>query len=432
MMGKQGKSMVTPRLRFPEFRNSEGWSTEPMVALYSFVRNNALSRDKLNYECGVAKNIHYGDIHTKFPALFDITRERVPYINDNEDVPDAGSEDYCVEGDLIFADASEDTNDVGKSMEIIRLNGEQLLSGQHTILARRKDDVIALGFGGYLFRSGYVRLQIKREAQGTKVYSISPSRLGSVQVAYPSEKAEQQKIADCLTSLDEVIVAQGRKVEALKAHKRGLMQQLFPREGETRPGLRFPEFRDAPEWANKPLGETATFYNGRAYAKEDLLERGKYRVLRVGNFFTNDHWYFSNLELEDTKYCDNGDLLYAWSASFGPRMWRDGKTIYHYHIWKVVENEGVDRKFLFYRLDSDTERMRARSANGIGMFHITKGTIENWISDFPALGEQQRIADCLSSLDIQITAESDKLAALKTHKQGLMQQLFPALETASA
>ena len=242
--------------------------------------------------------------------------------------------------------------------------------------------------------------------------------------------AEQQRIADCLTSLDEVIAAQGRKVEALKAHKRGLMQQLFPREGETRPRLRFPEFRNAPEWKGKLLGEAATFYNGRAYAKEELLERGKYLVLRVGNFFTNDHWYYSDLELDDTKYCDEGDLLYAWSASFGPRMWRGGKTIYHYHIWKVVEKEGVSKAFLFYRLDADTEEMRARTANGIGMFHITKGTIESWMSAFPNLEEQQRIADCLSSLDTRITAETSQLAALKTHKQGLMQQLFPAPEAA--
>ena len=83
-------------------------------------------------------------------------------------------------------------------------------------------------------------------------------------------------------------------MEALKAHKRGLMQQLFPREGDTRPRLRFPEFRNAPEWKGKLLGEAATFYNGRAYAKEELLERGKYLVLRVGNFFTNAHWYYSD------------------------------------------------------------------------------------------------------------------------------------------
>lgn len=164
-----------------------------MGGLYSFMRNNSLSRDKLNYESGGAKNIHYGDIHTKFPALFDITKEYVPYVNSTEKIPDAESEDYCVEGDLIFADASEDTNDVGKSMEIVRLGGEQLLSGQHTILARRKDDTLVAGFDGHLFRSGLIRSRIEKEAQGTKVYQISSSRLGGIDITFPGNKVEQKR-----------------------------------------------------------------------------------------------------------------------------------------------------------------------------------------------------------------------------------------------
>ena len=162
-------SKVTPKLRFPEFRKKPGWVTEPMEKLYSFMRNNILSRDKLNYTSGSVKNIHYGDIHTKFPALFDITKELVPFINSAEAVPPLDSEDYCVEGDLIFADASEDTNDVGKSIEIVKLNGERLLSGQHTILARRNDNRLIVEFGGYLFCSGKIRSQIQKLSQGTKV-----------------------------------------------------------------------------------------------------------------------------------------------------------------------------------------------------------------------------------------------------------------------
>src|ERR1041385_7707460 len=181
-----------------------------MDMLYSFMRNNALSRDKLSYGNGTVKNIHYGDIHTKFSALFDITKERVPHINSTEKLPDADSDEYCVEGDIIFADASEDTNDVGKCIEIVRLDGQLLLAGQHTILARRKNDALVIGFGGHLFRSARIRSQIQTEAQGTKVYAISSTRLATIEIAYPFEEEEQQKIADCLTSLDELIAAQGR------------------------------------------------------------------------------------------------------------------------------------------------------------------------------------------------------------------------------
>jgi type I restriction enzyme S subunit len=245
----------------------------------------------------------------------------------------------------------------------------------------------------------------------------------------PTQPAEQQKIASCLSSVDELIAAQARKVDALKTHKKGLMQQLFPREGETQPRLRFPEFQNAGEWAKMTLGQAATFYNGRAYKQEELLDSGKFPVLRVGNFFTNKNWYYSDLELDETKYCDDGDLLYAWSASFGPRVWHGGKVIYHYHIWKVEERRGIDRQFLFITLENETDRMKAQSANGLGLLHITKGTIEGWESSFPPQpAEQQRIASCLTSLDDLIAAQTQKLEALKTHKKGLMQQLFPSPE----
>jgi len=192
------------------------------------------------------------------------------------------------------------------------------------------------------------------------------------------------------------------------------------------PALRFPEFRNAPEWGKYRLDKVATFYNGRAYAQDELLEEGKYKVLRVGNFFTNNNWYYSDLELEETKYCDTGDLLYAWSASFGPRIWQGGKVIYHYHIWRVDNKDGTHKGFLYNVLASETERIKASSANGLGLMHVTKGAIESRECYFPEWDEQQKIADCLSSLDELIVAEASKVEALKAHKKGLTQQLFPA------
>lgn len=191
------------------------------------------------------------------------------------------------------------------------------------------------------------------------------------------------------------------------------------------PKLRFSEFKE--NWEKKSLGTAATFYNGRAYKQEELLEQGKYKVLRVGNFFTNNNWYYSDLELEETKYCENGDLLYAWSASFGPRIWHGEKVIYHYHIWKVVAEENINKDFLYLVLEFETEKMKAQSANGLGLLHITKGTIENWDSMFPKNpAEQKKIVDCLTSLDELITAQSQKVEALQAYKKGLMQNLFPA------
>ncbi|MDL2345700.1 restriction endonuclease subunit S [Deinococcus sp. MIMF12] len=205
------------------------------------------------------------------------------------------------------------------------------------------------------------------------------------------------------------------------------MAGLFPAGGERVPRLRFPEFEGAGEWEEKKLGEVATFLNGRAYSKDELLAQGKYKVLRVGNFFSNNHWYYSDLELEEAKYCDSGDLLYAWSASFGPRIWKEARAIYHYHIWKVVAKQQNEPIFLFHLLDKITDEMKASLKNGLGIFHITKSGIENWVVPFPpTLSEQTRIAAALSSLDDLIAAQGEHIAALQAFKRGLMQGLFPA------
>ncbi len=442
-MAERDAKATVPEVRFPEFVDAQNWSVAPMRKLYAFMRNNLLSRDKLNYERGVAKNIHYGDIHTKFQALFDITRESVPFINESESVPGADSEDYCVEGDLIFADASEDMRDVGKCIEVIRLAGERLLSGQHTILARPKDDALVIGFGGHLFRSGLMRSRIEKEAQGTKVYQISSSRLGGIDITYPSGKGEQQKIADCLTSLDEVIAAQGRKVEALKAHKRGLMQQLFPREGETRPRLRFPEFRDAPEWEVEPLAyyvasldAGVSVNSGDRPACGDQVGVLKTSCVANGVFDSQENKVVQDLsEIERVKEPVRANTILISRmntiALVGANAFveKDAPNLFlPDRLWAAKVTPKGHARFLAYVLGSERGRAAlsglASGSSGT-MKNIGKAEVLALQIYAPSLPEQQRIADCLSSLDTQIAAESRQLAALKAHKQGLMQQLFP-------
>lgn len=146
------------------------------------------------------------------------------------------------------------------------------------------------------------------------------------------------------------------------------------------------------DWKVKKLGEVSDFINGRAYKKKELLNEGKYPVLRVGNFFTNNHWYYSDLELPENKYCDNGDLLYAWSASFGPRIWSGDKVVYHYHIWKVVPNlELVTRDYLYWFLEWDTEKIKDEQGTGTTMIHVSKGSIEKRDIPLPPILEQKRI-----------------------------------------
>lgn len=140
------------------------------------------------------------------------------------------------------------------------------------------------------------------------------------------------------------------------------------------------------------LADVCKVINGRAYKQDELLDNGKYLVLRVGNFFTNKSWYYSDLELPEDKYCNNGDLLYAWSASFGPKMWDGGKVIYHYHIWKMMPDENVIlKKYLYLVLEKETERMKAENTNGSTMLHLTKEGIEQLEIPLPPLEIQQQI-----------------------------------------
>ncbi|WP_330766794.1 restriction endonuclease subunit S (plasmid) [Escherichia coli] len=168
------------------------------------------------------------------------------------------------------------------------------------------------------------------------------------------------------------------------------------------------------EWL--PLAKVCRLINGRAYKQEELLSKGKYPVLRVGNFFTNQNWYYSDLELDQDKYCDNGDLLYAWSASFGPRIWHGGKSIYHYHIWKVVpDSDFICKQFLYYLLQWDTKALKDAHSTGSTMMHISKTTIEKRLVPIPCpdtpekslaiQSEIVRILDKFTAITAELIAE---------------------------
>jgi restriction endonuclease S subunit len=146
------------------------------------------------------------------------------------------------------------------------------------------------------------------------------------------------------------------------------------------------------------MGDIARVINGKAYTQEELLNEGKYRVLRVGNFFTSKSWYYSDLELDDDKYCKKGDLLYAWSASFGPKIWNEDKVIYHYHIWKIIPNEKIVlKKYLFYLLDIETKSMKEIGGRGVGMIHITKAGFEERQFPIPPIETQMQIISDMDS-----------------------------------
>lgn len=233
---------------------------------------------------------------------------------------------------------------------------------------------------------------------------------------------EQKLIGEFIVRIDKNITLHQRKLEHLNLKKKALLQKLFPKNGERYPELRFPGFTDA--WEQRKFGEIMTFLNGRAYKQDELLGDGKYKVLRVGNFYTNDSWYYSNLELDDKFYATNGDLLYTWSATFGPHIWKGEKVIYHYHIWKLVLQDKIDKLFALQLLEVDKANIMS-DKNGSTMVHITKQGMENKQTILPiSLNEQKQIAKFLSSMDKLITLHQRKLEHLQLQKKALLQQMF--------
>ncbi|MGY3707378.1 restriction endonuclease subunit S [Lactococcus lactis] len=255
---------------------------------------------------------------------------------------------------------------------------------------------------------------------GSTFVEVSGKQMSKMSIMVP-ELSEQRKIGLFFKQLDDTIVLHQRKLDLLKEQKKGYLQKMFPKNGSKIPELRFTGFAD--DWEERKLGEVATFLNGRAYKQDELLDSGKYKVLRVGNFYTNDSWYYSNMELGDKYYVDKGDLVYTWSATFGPHIWSGEKVIYHYHIWKVELSKFLDRNFTLQLLEADKARLLS-STNGSTMIHVTKGDMESKIVSIPNIDEQKQIGSFFKQLDNTITLHQRKLDLLKEQKKGFLQKMF--------
>ncbi|MDF0706249.1 MULTISPECIES: restriction endonuclease subunit S [Flagellimonas] len=202
------------------------WEEKKFKEIYSFYSTNSFSRDKLNYESGKVRNVHYGDIHTKFSTLFDINEELVPYVNNDVDLSKVKKESFLQLGDLLIADASEDYDDIGKTIEVVNLNSEKVISGLHTFHARPNKHKMALGFSGYLLQNWMIRKQVMKIAQGTKVLGISTGRLGEIKFFIPSYP-EQTQIANFLIAIDKKIAVVQTQISQNQQFKKGLLQQMF-------------------------------------------------------------------------------------------------------------------------------------------------------------------------------------------------------------
>lgn len=274
----------------------------------------------------------------------------------------------------------------------------------------------------YIYLSGpFLMDYVAKTSTGGTIQHLNQSVLRDFLVPYPKFE-EQEKISSILDGVNQIITLHQRKEEELQKLKKGLLQKMFPKDGESVPEVRFPNFTDS--WEQRKLGDIARFVNGRAYKQDELLSKGKYPILRVGNFYTNDAWYYSDLELDEKLYAKEGDLLYTWSATFGPHIWNGSKVIYHYHIWKVILSDKLEPSFALWLLEADKNHLLSGS-NGSTMIHITKAGMENKEVAIPrSLSEQKNIGEFLNNLKQLITLHQRKTEELKKLKKALLQQMF--------
>ena len=407
-----------PELRFKEF--SGEWKEEKFGQLFSFISTNSFSREKLNYNTGKVKNIHYGDIHTKFRSLFDIKKEYVPFINKGVLDKKINDDNFCKEGDLIIADASEDYEAIGKTIELINLNCEKIVAGLHTIMARPINNNIAIGFTGYLMQSSNVHYQIKMIAQGIKVLSISSKRLKEIFFNIP-DIPEQQKIASFLSAIDKKIELTDKKLEYLESYKKGLMQKLLTGE------IRFPDFND--EWEEKKLGNLLQEKNKRN--KDESIKL----VLSVSNKFGlvgQTNYFNKTIASENTsnyKIIEKSDFAYNPARiNVGSIAFMDNFNIGiispMYIIFKTESNL-LNNYYLNFWMQTFLFKNQLKNLL-TGSVRQSLNFIDMKLINIliPSIHEQQKIASFLSAVDKKIELLKSRLKNLKIYKKGLLQKMF--------
>ena len=416
---EEAKPALLPKLRFPDFKNAPKWEVKPLGQ--------------------VAENLD---------------NRRVP-ITSNErkvgDVPYYGASgivDY-VEGFIFDEDllcVSEDgANLVARTYPIaFPISGKTWVNNHAHVL--KFENPCTQKFVELHLNA----IMLDDFITGMAQPKLNKAMLDRIPIPYPTI-SEQQKIAECLSSVDEVIVAQARKLDALKTHKKGLMQQLFPGEGETKPRLRFPEFRDAGEWEKSPLTrfilslDAGVSVNSGDSRPADKTEFGvlKTSAITKGQFDPEENKVvLAESELSRLKEPVTGGTIIMCRKNT-PALVGASAYVESSHenlflpdlLWAAKPREGVSMRFLSYILGSDKGRAalsKLAKGSSASMSNITKPEVLAFSVMAPSPAEQHRIAGCLSSLDALIAAEARKLEALKIHKKGLMQQLFPSLEKVKA
>lgn len=421
-MAKEGKSTATPRLRFPEFKVAGVWERRHLSDL---LVERKLRNRQLKYGPQEVLSVsgEYGCVN-QIELL-------------GRSYAGASVKEYHVveTGDIVYTKSPLKKNPFGIMKENRGRPG--IVSTLYAVY-----HATDMGHPAYLDQyfsrdyhlNSYLQPIVRKGAKNDM--KVNNSAVLSGHILAPKVE-EQKKIADFLTSLDEVIAVHGRKLDALKAHKRGLMQQLFPREDETLPRFRFSEFRNGSAWSRHRLGAIAHFFKGKGVSKAELDPKGARPCIRYGELYTRygekieTVYSRTNLPASELFLSRRNDVIIPAS----------GETKLDIAKASCVLSDGValggdlniirtkhDGTFLSYLLNGPKRLEIARVAQGDAVVHLYSSQLELLEVTLPEEPEQNVIAACLSSVDDQITLEMLELDVLKAYKRGLMQRLFPSAE----
>ncbi len=411
-MNKSAEKDLVPELRFPEFKNDEEWKIKELsgkdVAI--FVKDREpLDQLKLN------SYVSTENLLADYAGVAKASK-----------LPPSGSFTSYKPNDVLISNIRPYLKKVwcadkvgAASNDVIVIRPSAKVSAAYMLHTLKNDEFINF---------------VMKGAKGVKMPRGDIASIKAYPVALP-RLLEQQKIADCLSSLDELVSAHNQKLDALKAHKKGLMQQLFPTEGETVPKLRFPEFEG--EWRKTQLKKLGELVSGLTYSPTDVRDSGLL-VLRSSNvqnriISLKDNVYVtpnikgSNLsKANDILICvRNGSKALIGKNALIP----EGMPVCTHGAFMTVFRSPF-AKFVFQLFQTNAYQKQVDADLGATINSINGRHFIKYEFYVPESFEQQKIADCLSAIDELITAQSQKIEALKTHKKGLMQQLFPSIDNA--
>jgi len=404
----------------------DDWDAKLFSECFTLIRNNTYARECLTDHPGSVANVHYGDVLIKYGAVLDFAKNAVPYLK--SDVKP--NKDMLRDGDLVFADTAEDEA-VGKAVEVQGLKSRMAVAGLHTVASRPHDGLFAPRYLGYYINSAAYHNQLLTLITGTKVSSVSRAGFLATYVAIPP-KGEQEKIAEALSDIDELISALGKLIEKKRNIKTGTMQELLT--GKTR----LPGFKG--KWEEKRLGDCGFCFNGLTGKSGSDFGHGKACYITFLNVLTNvviDSSIFEPVDIcsgENQNEVRRGDIFFNTSSETPEEVGlcavleEDVKSVYLNSFcfgFRITDND-VSGRFLAYWFRASAGRALMTSlAQGSTRYNLSKDAFrEACVCIPPTLAEQKAIAAVLSDMDAEIAALEADRAKYESIKQGMMQELL--------